>query len=162
MQGFRQWRWHLDEVFVKINGERHYLWRAVDHEGEILESFVTRKRDKSAALAFLKKALKRHGRAETIVTVGLQSYPAAMRAMGNLDRREMGRWKNNRAENSHLPFRRREGAMQRFRRMKSLQKFASVHASFHNHFAQERHLVDRQTYKLRRSAALAEWQNLMA
>jgi putative transposase len=162
MQGVRQWRWHLDEVFVKINGERHYLWRAVDHEGEILESFVTRKRDKSAALAFLKKALKRHGRAETIVTDGLQSYPAAMRAMGNLDRREMGRWKNNRAENSHLPFRRRERAMQRFRRMKSLQKFASAHASFHKHFAQERHFVDRQTYKLRRSAALAEWQNLMA
>jgi putative transposase len=64
MKGFRQWRWHLDEVFVKINGERHYLWRAVDHEGEVLEGYVTKKRDKAAALAFLKKALKRHGRAE--------------------------------------------------------------------------------------------------
>lgn len=74
----------------------------------------------------------------------------------------MGRWLNNRAENSHLPFRRRERAKQRFRRMKSLQKFASVHASFHNHFNQERHLVDRQTYQTRRSAALAEWQNLAA
>ena len=162
MRGFRHWRWHLDEVFVKINGERHYLWRAVDHEGEILESYVTKKRDKSAALAFLKKALKRHGRSETIVTDGLKSYPAAMRQLGNLDRREMGRWKNNRAENSHLPFRRRERAMQRFRRMKSLQKFASVHASFHNRFNHERHLVDRQTYKIRRSAALAEWQSLTA
>ena len=160
MRGFRHWRWHLDEVFVKINGERHYLWRAVDHEGEILESYVTEKRDKSAALAFLKKALKRHGRAETIVTDGLRSYPAAMRALGNLDRREMGRWKNNRVENSHLPFRRRERAILRFRRMKSLQKFASVHASMHNHFNQERHLVDRPTYKIRRSAALAEWQSL--
>jgi len=88
--------------------------------------------------------------------------PAAMRELGNLDRREMGRWKNNRAENSHLPFRRRERAMQRFRRMKSLQKFASVHASLHNHFSQERHLTDRQTYKERRSAALAEWQSLAA
>ena len=139
-----------------------YLWRAVDHEGEILESFVTKKRDKSAALAFMKKALKRHGRPEAIVTDGLRSYPAAMRALGNSDRREMGRWKNNRAENSHLPFRRRERAMLRFRRMKTLQKFVSVHASFHNHFNQERHLVDRQTYKIRRSAALAEWQSLAA
>ena len=162
MRGFRHWRWHLDEVFVKINGERHYLWRAVDHEGEILESYVTKKRDKSAALKFLKKALKRHGRAETIVTDGLKSYPAAMRKLGNLDRREMGRWLNNRAENSHLPFRRRERAMLRFRQIKSLQKFASVHASLHNHFNSERHLVDRQTYKIRRSAALAEWQSLAA
>jgi len=162
MRGIRHWRWHLDEVFVKINGERHYLWRAVDHEGEILESFVTKKRDKSAALKFLKKALKRHGRADKIVTDGLRSYPAAMRKMGNLDRREMGQWLNNRAENSHLPFRRRERAMLRFRRMKTLQKFVSVHASFHNHFNSERHLVDRQTYKLRRSAALAEWQSLAA
>jgi putative transposase len=160
MRGFRHWRWHLDEVFVKINGERHYLWRAVDHEGEILESYVTRKRDKSAALKFLKKALKRHGQAETIVTDGLKSYPAAMRNLGNLDRREIGRWLNNRAENSHLLFRRRERAMLGFRQMKSLQKFASVHASLHNHFNSERHLVDRQTYKIRRSAALAEWQSL--
>ena len=162
MRGFRHWRWHVDEVVVKINGKRHYMWRAVDHEGEVLESYVTKKRDKAAALAFLKKTLKRHGRAESIVTDGLRSYPAAMRQLGNADRREVGRWLNNRAENSHLPFRRRERAMQRFRRMKSLQKFASVHASFHNHFSQERHLVDRQTYKLRRSAALAEWQLLAA
>jgi putative transposase len=162
MRGFRQWRWHLDEVFVKINGERHCLWRAVDHEGEVLESYVTKKRDKAAALAFLKKALKRHGRAETVVTDGMRSYPAAMRELGNLGRREMGRWKNNRAENSHLPFRRRERAMQRFRRMKSLQKFASVHANVHNHFNLQHHLVDRQTYKTCRSAALAEWQNLIA
>ena len=162
MRGFRHWRWHIDEVFVKINGERHYLWRAVDHEGEILESYVTKKRDKSAALRFLKKALKRHGRAETIVTDGLRSYPAAMRILGNLERREMGRWLNNQAENSHLPFRQRERAMLRFRRMKTLQKFASVHAGLHNHFNSDRHLVDRQTYKIRRSAALAGWQSLAA
>ena len=97
-----------------------------------------------------------------IVTDGLRSYPAAMRTRGNLDRRERGRWLNNQAENSHLPFRRRERAMLQFRRMKSLQKFASVHASLHNHFNSERHLVDRQTYKLRRSVALAEWQSLAA
>jgi putative transposase len=74
----------------------------------------------------------------------------------------MEHWLNNRAENSHLPFRRRERAMLRFRQMKSLQKFASAHASLHNQFNSERHLVDRQTYKTRRSAALAEWQSLMA
>lgn len=162
MRGFHHWRWHLDEVFVRINGERHYLWRAVDHEGEILESFVTKKRDKAAALTFLKKALKRHGPADAIATDGLRSYPAAMRELGNLNRREMGRWKNNRAENSHLPFRRRERAMLRFRQMKTLQKFASVHASIHNHFNHERHLVDRQTYKTRRAAALAAWRALAA
>ena len=159
MRGFRHWRWHLDEMYVKLNGEMVYLWRAVDHEGEVLESYVTKKRNKAAALAFIKQALKRHGRVEKIVVDGLRSYPAAMRELGNLDRREMGRWKNNRAENSHLPFRRRERAMLRFRRMKTLQKFVSVHASFHNHFNSERHLVDRQTYRTRRSAALAEWQS---
>jgi putative transposase len=161
MRGFRHWQWHLDEMYVRLNGEMVYLWRAVDHEGEVLESFVSKKRDKSAALRFMKKALKRHGPADTIVTDGLRSYPAAMKELGNLGRREMGRYLNNRAENSHLPFRRRERAMQRFRQMKSLQKFASVHASFHNHFNSERHLVDRQTFKDRRSAAMAEWQSLM-
>jgi len=162
MKGFRQWRWHLDEMFVKVNGETHYLWRAVDHEGEILESYVTKKRDRKAALKFLRKALKQHGSAEKIIADGLKSYPSAMRELGIEDRREMGRWKNNRAENSHLPFRRRERIMQRFRQTKTLQKFASVHANVHNHFNSQRHLVDRETYKTHRSAALAEWQNLTA
>jgi len=162
MRGFRHWRWHLDEMYVKLNGEMVYLWRAVDHEGEIIESYVTKTRDKAAALRFIRKALKRHGRPEAIVTDGLKSYPAAMRELGNEQRREVGRHANNRVENSHLPFRRRERAMLRFRRMKTLQKFASVHANVHNHFALERHLVDRSTYKERRSAALAEWQMLAA
>ena len=162
MRGFRHWRWHLDEMYVKLNGEMVYLWRAVDHEGEILESFVTRTRDKDAALTFMKKALKRHGSPATVVTDGLKSYRAAMVELGNEDKQEVGRHANNRAENSHLPFRRRERAMLRFRRMKTLQKFASVHANFHNHFNQERHLVTRQEYKTRRSAALAEWQSLIA
>ena len=162
MRGFRQWRWHLDEMYVKLNGEMVYLWRAVDQEGEILESFVTKKRDKNAALTFMKKALKRHGSPTVIVTDGLKSYRAAMNEIGNAEKQEIGRWANNRVENSHLPFRRRERAMLRFRQMKSLQKFASVHANVHNHFNQERHLVDRQTYKARRSAALAEWQSVMS
>ncbi len=162
LRGFRHWKWHLDEVYVKINGEMHYLWWAVDHEGEILESSVTKKRDKSAALTYMKKALKRHGRADKIVTDGLRPYPAAMRELGNPERREMGQWLNNRAENSHLPFRRRERAMLQFRQMKSLQKFASAHDSFYNHFNSQRHLVSRKLYKEMRSEALAEWQNLAA
>ena len=165
VQAMRQhthWRWHLDEVYVKINGGMRYLWRAVDHEGEVLESFVTKTRDKAAALKFMKKALKRHGSPKAITTDGLRSYGAAMKELGNVEKHEVGRWTNNRAENSHQPFRRRERAMLRFRRMKTLQRFASVHASFHNHFNQERHLVDRETYKGRRSAALAEWRTLTA
>ena len=157
MRGFRHWRWHVDEMYVKLNGEMVYLWRAVDHEGEVLESYVTRSRDKKAALAFMKKALKRHGSPVAITTDALRSYGAAMDQLGNREKREVGRWANNRVENSHLPFRRRERAMQRFRRMSSLQKFASVHANVHNLFQLERHLVDRQTYKERHSAALAEW-----
>ena len=83
-----------------------------------------------------------------------------MKVLGNKQKQEIGRWANNRVENSHLPFRRRERAMSRFRRMKTLQKFASVHANVHNHFNLERHLIDRRPYKERRSAALAEWQFL--
>ena len=162
MRNVRHWRWHLDEMYVKLNGKMVYLWRAVDHEGEILESFVTKTRDKAAALTFMKKTLKRHGSPATIVTDGLKSYRAAMTELGNGDKQEIGRHANNRVENSHLPFRRRERAMLRFRRMKTLQKFASVHANVHNHFNHERHLVSRQEYKTRRSAALAEWQSLMA
>ena len=162
MRGFRQWKWHLDEVYVKINGEMHYLWRAVDLEGEVLESYGTKTRDKAAALSFMKKALKRHGSPEAITTDGLRSYEAAMDELGNAGQQEIGRWANNRVKNSHLPFRRRERAMLRFRQMKSLQKFASAHANIHDHFNLERHLVDRQTYRTRRSASLAEWQSLMA
>ena len=162
MRGYRHWKWHLDEMYVKVNGEMVYLWRAVDHEGEVLESYITRSRDKAAALRFMKKTLKRHGSPEAITTDGLGSYKAAMKLLGNTNKQEVGRWANNRAECSHLPVRRRERAMLRFRRMKTLQKFTAVHASLNNHFNQERHLVDRQTYKKRRSAALAEWQNLFA
>ena len=132
-RGWSNWRWRLDEVFVRINGERHYLWRAVDHEGEVLEAFVTKRRDRRAALAFLKRTMKRYGRPQSIVTDRLPSYRAAMNVLGNPGRQVCGRWLNNRAENSHLPFRRREGAMARFRDIKSLQKFTAVHSSIYNH-----------------------------
>ena len=159
-RNWTQWRWHLDEVFVRINGETYYLWRGVDHEGEVLEVFVTKKRDYKAALRFLRKAMKRYGRPKAIVTDKLRSYHAAMKVIGNAERQETGRWLNNRAENSHQPFRRRERVMAKFRSAKSLQKFASIHASVHNHFNQERHLYNRENFKLNRSAALAEWRQL--
>ena len=161
MRQVQQWQWHLDEVFVKINGETHYLWRAVDHEGEVLESYVTKTRDKSAALRFLKKSMKRYGTPQTIVTDRLRSYGAAMKEIGNIDRQEVGRHLNNRAENSHLPFRRRERAMSRFRRMSNLQKFASTHASLYNHFNLDRHLSPRSRFKQKRDAALEEWRQLL-
>ena len=159
---YSNWRWHLDEVFVRVNGEIHYLWRAVDHEGEVLEVFATKQRDRKAALRFLKRAMKRYGRPKVIVTDRLKSYRAAMNVIGNAAAQTCGRWLNNRAENSHQPFRPREGAMARFRDIKTLQKFAAAHASIHNHFNQERHLYNRETVKLNRSAALAERRQLAA
>ena len=162
MRAYSNWQWHLDEVFVKINGETHYLWRAMDHEGEVLETYVTKRRDRKAALKFLRKSMKRYGRPQVIVTDELRSYGAAMKVIGNADKQETGRWLNNRAENSHQPFRRRERAMLRFRRMQTLQKFVAVHASVHNHFNQERHLYSRDNFKLNRAAALAEWRQLGA
>jgi putative transposase len=128
---------------VKIGGEAHYLCRAVDHEGEVLESFVTKTREKVAALIFLEKAMRRYGPLKALVTDGLRSYGATMREIGNVERREVGRHLNNRAANSHLPFRRRERAMLRFRRMSSLQRFCSTHASIQNHFNVQRHLKTR-------------------
>ena len=110
-RSYSHWRWHLDEVFVRINGETHDLWRAVDHEGEVLEVFATKRRDRTAALKFLKRTMKRYGQPWSIVTDRLRSYGAAMKVIGNVERQECGRWLNNRAENSHQPFRRREGAI---------------------------------------------------
>jgi len=123
---------------------------------------VTAKRDKAAALKLLKRILKKYGCAKTSVTDGLYSYGATMKEIGIADRQEVGGRLNNRVENSHQPFRRRERAMQRFRSMKIQQKFSSIHAQVHNHFNQERHLVTREVCKHRRSAALAEWRALAA
>ena len=159
---YSNWRWHVDEVFVRINGEMFYLWRAVDHEGEVLEVFATKRRDRKAALTFLKRAMKRYGQPWSVVTDRLRSYRAALDSMDIQDRQECGRWLNNRAENSHQPFRRQEGAMSRLRGLKTLQKFAAAHASIHNHFNHDRHLNSRETFKQHRSAALAERRQLAA
>jgi len=107
----------------------------------------------------MKKSLKRHCSPDAITTNGLRSYGAGMKDLGNAKMQEVGHWGNNRVKNGYLPFRRRERAMPRFRQMKTLEKFASVHANVHNHFNLERHLIDRQTYRERRSAALAEWRS---
>ena len=128
----------------------------------MLESFVTKRRDKKAALKFLRKSLRRHGVVEAIVTDRLASYGAALKVLNAVDKREVGRWLNNRAENSHQPFRRRERAMLRFRRMRSLQKFAALHGSIHNLFNQERTLITRQLFKDRRTAALTAWRQICA
>ena len=154
------WKWHLDEVFMKINGVAHYLWRAVDHEGEVLEAFVSKRRDRKAALIFLKKIMQRYGQPQVIVTDRLRSCRAALKLIGNENAQEVGRWLNNRAENSHLPFRRREYAMLKFRLRQTLQKFSSIHSSVYNHFNQERHLTSRDNFKLQRNDALAEWRQL--
>jgi putative transposase len=149
-------------VFVKINGKLCYLWRALNHEGEVLEAVVTANRDKAAALKLLKRVMKKHGRPRIIVTDRLRVYSAAMDEIGVADRHEVGRHLNNRAEKSHQPFRRRERAMQRFPSVRTLQKFSSVHDQVRNHFNLERHLVARQVYKQRRLTSLAEWRALPA
>ena len=156
------WQWHLDEVFVKINGERFYLWRAVDHEGEVLECFVTKRLNKAAAKKFLIKTMRKHGSPRIITTDKLPSYGAAFREVGVAERQLCGGRSNNRCENSHLPFRRRERAMQRFKTAANLQKFVSYHSQIYNHFNHERHLETRQVFKQKRSAALTEWFQICA
>ena len=156
------WQWHFDEVFVKINGEGHYLWRAVDNEGEVLESYVRKRRDRKAVWKFIRKSMKRNGQPRIIVTDKLRSYRPVMMIIGNAVCQETGRLVNNRGENSHLPFRQRERAMLRFRRTAAFQKFAYVQAPLQNHFNQERHLYSRLNFKLKRAAALAELRQLLS
>ncbi|MBK8861620.1 MAG: IS6 family transposase [Sphingomonadales bacterium] len=146
MRGIRHWRWHLDEAYVKIIGELHYLWRAVDHEGEILEPCDEEARQISGFGIHAKRTLKRHGKAEAIVTDGLKSYPppCASLAISIVVKRADG----STIGKIHTCLSAAEGvSCSGFRRMKTLQKFSSVHAEVHNHFSQERHSVSRQEYK---------------
>ncbi len=149
------WRWHLNAVFIKINGVTHYLWWAVDHEGAVLEALVTKRRDRKVALKSLRKTMKRHGRPHVFGTDKLRSDGAALKDFGLPEDRETGRWPNNRAENSHLQFRRWERAMLCFRRTRSLKEFVAVHSSIHNHFNGERALTSRDNFKASRAAVLA-------
>ena len=152
--------WHLDEMVVKIRGKRMFMWRAVDKEGEVLDVLVQKRRNKKAALKLLRKLLKSQGFVpEAVVTDGLASYRAALRELGGLKRHQPGRLQeNNRAENSHLPIRRRERKMQRFKSQGQAQRFVSTHSEIYNCFNTERHLVSRKTMRKYRDRAFAEWQ----
>jgi transposase-like protein len=133
---------------VAIGGKRVWLWRAVDHEGEILDLFVQRRQDKAAAVKLMRKLLKKQGYApEVLVTDKLRSYAAARTAIGMSARHEQGLRANNRAENAHQPVRRRERKMQRFKSSGSAQRFLSVHAAVYNNFNVQRHLISRPTLR---------------
>ncbi len=152
-------RWHLDEMAVLIAGRQFWLWRAVDDEGEVLDLLVQRRRDARAAAKLMRKLLKKQGFApETLVTDRLRSYGAAKTQLGLSARHKQGLRQNNRAENSHLPVRRRERKMQRFKSPGSAQRFLSIHAVVHNSFNVQRHLVSRNTLRALRGVAFQNWQ----
>lgn len=152
-------RWHLDEVVSSIGGRRMYIWRAVDDEGEVLDLVVQRRRDGEAALKLLKRLLRNQPVApEAIVTDGLRSYVTALDRLNLRHLHRPGRLReNNRAENSHLPIRRRERQMQRFRSQASAQRFLTTHAAVYNTFYTQRHLTSRPTLRRLRADALAAW-----
>ena len=154
--------WHVDEVFVKINGELHYLWRAIDHEGEVLECYVSKRRNKEEALKFLKKTMRKHGMPKEIVTDKLRSYGAALKEIQCAELQETGVSLNNRCENSHLPFRRKERSMQKFKSRVTLQIFTSIHSQVYNHFNHQRHLQKRAIFKQERNKSFCEWRGLCA
>src|SRR6478672_3842872 len=151
--------WHLDEVYLKIDGRMVYLWRAVDAEGESLDVLVQSKRNKSAALKLMRKLLKKYAFVpERLITDDLRSYGAAARDLGIESRHERGRWQNNRAENSHQPTRRRERKMQRFKSPGSAQRFLSAHAAVFNTFNVQRHLTSRRTLRVLSDEAFRTWR----
>ena len=152
--------WHLDEVFVAINGRQLYVWRAVDSEGEVLDILVQPRRDRKAALKLMRKLLKKQGvTPTTIVTDRLVgSYSSALRELGVAQRHDMGRWQNNRAEHSHQPLRQRERRMKRFKSPGSAQRFLSIHAAVYNVFNIQRHLTSRRTLRVFRDQAMLTWR----
>ena len=155
--------WHLDEVFIRIDGRLVYLWRAVDAEGEVLDVVVQSKRDKRAALKLLRKLLKKMAFVpDKLVTDDLRSYGAAARELGLSRRHERGRWRNNRAENSHQPTRRRERKMQGFKSVGSAQRFLSVHAATYNTFNLQRHLISAKAHRSFRASAMQTWREVTA
>jgi putative transposase len=156
-------QWHLDEIVISIAGQRMYMWRAVDSEGEVLDVLVQRRRDKAAALKLLRKLLRKHALVPiVIVTDKLASYGAALRTIGFAGDHEQGLRSNNRAENSHQPVRRREHKMQGFKSTKSAQRFVSVHAAVYNTFNVQRHLISRPTLRQFRTAAQNSWSDATA
>ena len=152
-------RWHLDEMVVKIGGRRMWLWRAVDDEGEVLDVLVQKRRNADAAYKLLRRLLKNQGiRPEAIVTDKLASYRAAARRLNLSDRHHAGGMRaNNRAENSHLPIRRRERKQQKFKSQGSAQRFLSSHAAVYNTFNTQSHLTSRPALRTLRAAAHQAW-----
>jgi len=156
-------RWHLDEMVVRIAGKRMFLWRGVDHEGEVLDVLVQSRRDSRAALRLMRKLLRKQGCVpKLLVTDKLRSYGSALRQLQLTCPHEQGLRKNNRAENSHQPVRRRERKIQRFKSAGSAQRFLSMHAAVHNTFNLERHLVSRSTLRIVRAEAASEWRDAVA
>lgn len=155
--------WHLDEVYTKINGQMVYLWRAVDDEGTVLDVVVQRKRNTKAAKCFLRKLLRNQGvKPERIVTDKLGSYGAALRELGMKHLQVVGGRKNNRAECSHVPIRRRERKSQKFKSVHQTQKLLSAYAQIYNLFNFRRHLISRKTLRKFRSQAGAKWNLVTA
>lgn len=152
--------WHLDEMTIVIRGTRYWLWRAVDNEGEVLDFLVQRRRDAKVATKLMKKLLKRQGfRPTRIVTDKLRSYRSAFRAIGLTAIHDQGLRANNRAENSHLPVRRRERKMQRFKSPGSAQRFLSIQSATYNTFYHQRHLLTRSIYKQLRDGSFEAWSS---
>src|SRR5271170_639347 len=155
--------WHLDEVYLKIDGRMVYLWRAVDAEGEVLDVLVQSKRNRHAALKLMRKLLKKYAFVpERLVTDDLRSYAPAARDLGIEHLHERGRWRNNQAENSHQPTRRRERKMQGFKSVGSAQRFLSVHAATYNTFNVQRHLTSARTHRAFRTSAMQTWHEIVA
>ena len=157
-------RWHLDEMVCKIGGERVFLWRAVDDEGEILDVVVQQRRDTRAALKLLNRLLRNQPvEPESVVTDGLASYGSALRELGRSDVHRPGRLReNNRAENSHLPIRRRERKMLGFKSRESAQRFLTTHAAIYNAFDFQRHMISRPTLRIFRARADSVWARAVA
>jgi transposase-like protein len=156
-------RWHLDEMVVRIAGKRMYLWRAVDHEGGVLDMLVQHRRDTRAALRLMRKLPKKQDFApKLLVTDKLRFYAAAFRRLRLTCPHEQGLRKNNRAENSHQAVRRRERKTQQFKSARSAQRFLSMHAAVHNSFNLQRHLVSRSTLRIFRAEAANQWRNAVS
>ena len=155
--------WHLDEVYTKINGKMVYLWRAVDNEGTVLDIVIQRRRNTHAAMRLLRKLLRNQGIKPTlIVTDRLGSYGAALKQLGMKHLHDVGGRKNNRAECSHVPIRRREQKSQKFRSVRNAQMLLSVHGQIYNLFNHRRHLISRKTLRKFRQQAQNEWNLVTA
>ena len=155
-------KWHLDEVFVKINGEGHYLWRAVDQDGNVLDILVQSRRDAKAAKRFLRKLMKKQCRTpRVLVTDKLRSYGVAHREMIRSVEHRRSKYLNNRAENSHQPTRQRERAMKGFRSPAGAQQFLSVFSAISPHFRPRRHRLTAPQYRGQMTDRFTTWNEII-